>query len=90
MAHDAQIAKSVLLDREQQSPDSRSMYLDAEVIPLRVQSGERRQMSTIAEADLDNARCAPAEERIKILNLAVESDAVLRPQLSQGALLRIR
>jgi hypothetical protein len=80
----------VLFSREQQSPDSWSVHLDAEVIPLRVQRGERRQMSAIAEADLDNARCAPAEERIKIHELPVESDAVLRPQFSQGALLRIR
>ena len=75
--------------REHQPADAGAMHFDAEIVALRMRGGERGQVLAVAEADLDDARRAAAEQRIEIQRLRLELDAVLRPQQIERALLRV-
>ena len=83
------IAQRAGFEREQQSADPGSVHLDAEEVALGMSSGERQQILTVTEADLDGAwRIAP-EERDGIERLRGEPDAVLWPELLERTLLRL-
>ena len=75
---------------QQRVTDAGRMHLDAEVVARNVAVGLGHEEVTVAEADLDGARCRAAEQRVEIGHHRAEVETVARPQLVQRALLRVR
>src|SRR5215472_2336255 len=87
VADDADVARAVALEREQQAADAGTMHLDAEIVAPGMRARERGEVLAVAEADLERAGGLAAEELPRVERLVPVLDAVLRPQLPERALL---
>jgi len=86
-ADDAHIGERMGLEAEQQMPDARAVYLNAEVVALGMRARKRTQVLTVAKANFQDPRCGAPEEHIKIKRLRGELNPEARPQLRERALL---
>src|SRR6185437_3055533 len=75
--------------REEQSANPRRVDLDAEEVLLRVLSSECGEVFPVSESDLDDSTCLAPEHLVEIEELRIELEPKARPQLIEGAPLRI-
>ena len=89
MTNNAHVGELRGFRRQHDAADAGPMNFDAEIIPFRMRGSERGQILAVAEADLDHARRAAAEQCIEVESPgAVELHAILRPGFFERALLR--
>src|SRR6185503_4390043 len=82
---DAQVGQLAALRQHEQVTDTGTMHLDAEIVALGMRGGERGQVFAVAKADLQRARCPPAEQRIERQRRRRVVDAVTRPEILECA-----
>jgi hypothetical protein len=66
-------------------PDAWAMDFDSKVVSIGVASGQRRQMLTVAKANLKDARSLAAKNHVELQGLRRELDPVQRPELGERA-----
>ena len=87
----ADVRQTGFFEQKQQVPDTGLVDLDAEVVDLPIVRGAGDEGFAVAEADVEHARGAPAEQRVEIERRArVEGHAVARQQPVERAPLRGR
>src|SRR5262245_2969048 len=64
------------------------MHLDADEVLVGLVLGGPEQLLAVAEADLEHQRSAAAERALRIQRAGLDGQAVARPVLGEGALLR--
>src|ERR1700733_14935519 len=90
VAQDSQVSEPLGLSAQEEPSDPGPMYLDAEIIGLRMGFGERTDHLPGAESDFQTARRAAAEKCVEIERGAVVIAAEGGPCFTPRALLRGR
>src|SRR6185312_7744766 len=79
VAGHAHVSQPRRVEGEEQPADARRVHLDAEEITLRLSRGERREVLSVSESDLDDAGRMAPEQRVEIEGPRIEFDSVARP-----------
>ncbi len=83
-----QVLNALPVCLQQAMPNPRFVDLDSQEIQVGILSSLRDQRITVAKADLQNARCLAAEQIFQIEWGRRIANAILRPELIEGAPLR--
>jgi len=85
--HHFQVAQTALMNGPKDCADTGWMYVDPNVVPVRMLSGHLHQGIAHPETDLENQGCLSSKNRIQINNTLIDFQPVERPEPIHGILL---